>query len=83
VNRHFAEWEVPAGADLVTLHPRIDLRTVVGIWEGSHSAIATVAAQFLPWVDVEVIPVATVEENIQSMVAGRLVKPPWTIAVST
>jgi hypothetical protein len=34
-------------------------------------------------VDVEVIPVASVEETIQSMVAGGLVKPPWTVASST
>jgi hypothetical protein len=33
--------------------------------------------------DVEVIPVASVEETIQSMVAGGLVKPPWTVASST
>jgi hypothetical protein len=73
----FATWQPPEDAELIELCPTVDMQTVVGVWEATDTAIAVVAAQFTPWLDIEVMPVISVDEAIRSMVLGGLVTPPW------
>jgi hypothetical protein len=75
----FATWQPPEEAELIELCPAVDLHTVVGVWEATDVAMAVVAAQFTPWLDIEVIPAISVDEAIRSMVLGGLVTPPWGV----
>ena len=45
------------------------------MWDASsHGALSTIGAQFLPWADVEIMPVLELQESIAAQAAGGLFK---------
>lgn len=74
---YFAKWSPPEGAQLVDVFLGIDQRTIVSVLEATHEAMAVVTAHFTPWMDVvEIIPVASAETVIGSLVKGGLITAP-------
>jgi hypothetical protein len=58
----------------------VDGTESIGVWESdSHAALSTLYALFLPWADIEIIPVAVVEESIAAQAAGGLFKVSRTL----
>jgi hypothetical protein len=45
------------------------------VWDAdSHAALTTIGAQYLPWADIEILPVVDVQENLTAQAAGGLFK---------
>lgn len=74
---YFTTWTPPEGVKMLELYGALDQRMDIAVFEAaSHEDLAVVIAQFLPWADIEVIPVAGVEEMMASQAKGGLVTLP-------
>ena len=72
---YFTAWTPPAGLTMLHLWTGVDGTESIGVWEtDSHAALTTFSAQFLPWADIEIIPVAGAEEGMAAQAAGGLYK---------
>jgi hypothetical protein len=72
---YFTAWTPPAGVTMVGLWGTVDGTQSVGVWDAdSHAALTTIGAQFLPWADIEILPVVDVQENLTAQAAGGLFK---------
>ena len=75
LNSYFTAWTPPAGLTLLNLWVGVDGTESMGVWEtDSHATLTTVSAQYLPWADIEIIPVTVAEEGIAAQAAGGLFK---------
>jgi hypothetical protein len=71
---YFSTWKPPVGTTLLSLHVALDQKCTIGLWESdSHAALAVAVAQFLPWSEIDVIPVVAVDEAIAAQIAGGLI----------
>src|SRR3954453_14590157 len=72
---YFTKWSPPDGATMVGLWLTVDGTQSIGVWDaGSHAALSTIGAQFLPWADIEIMPVLEVGESLTAQAAGGLFK---------
>ena len=74
---YFVTWKPVDGVEMVHLWMALDLSRVFAVWEADDPLkMATTAANFLPFGDIETIPVGTTEPMIAAMVAGGLMEFP-------
>jgi hypothetical protein len=72
---YFTAWTPPAGTTMVGLWVTVDGTESIGVWDtSSHASLSTIGAQFLPWADIEILPVLDVQENLTAQAAGGLFK---------
>ena len=72
---YFTAWTPPDGTTMVGLWVTVDGTESIGVWDASsHAALSTIGAQFLPWADIEIMPVLEVQENLTAQAAGGLFK---------
>ncbi len=73
VNTYFSTWAPPEGVALVHLWGAVDGSGSYSVWEADgHAALTTLVAQFLPWMDFEMIPIAEPAEFIAAQTVGGL-----------
>jgi hypothetical protein len=70
---YFRAWAPPDGVTMVGLWVTVDGTQSIGVWDAtSHAGLSTIGAQFLPWADIEIVPVLEVQENLTAQAAGGL-----------
>jgi uncharacterized protein DUF3303 len=74
---YFVTWKPVDGIEMVHLWMALDLSRVFTVWEADDPLkVATTVANFLPFGNIETIPVDTTEPMIGAMVAGGLMEFP-------
>jgi hypothetical protein len=74
---YFVTWTPPEGVAMVHLWVALDLGRSFSVWEADDPMkMAIAAANFLPFGDIETIPVGEGEPMIAAMVAGGLMQFP-------
>jgi hypothetical protein len=72
---YFTAWTPPNGVTLLHLWIGVDGTEAIGVWDSDgHAGLSTLGAQFLPWADIEIIPVLEVQESLIAQGAGGLFK---------
>jgi hypothetical protein len=72
---YFLKWSPPEGTTLHGLYPSLDLKQVFGLWEAdTPNVMSVVTAQFIEWMDIDVVPVLPAEETVAAEAAGGLVE---------
>ena len=73
---YFVTWK-PLGVEMVHLWMALDLSRAFSVWEADDPiAMATTAANFLPFGNIETIPIGEGDPMIAAMVAGGLMQFP-------
>ena len=74
---YFVTWKPPDGVTMVHLWMALDLGRAFSVWEADDPMkMAATAANFLPFGDIESIPIGEGEPMIAAMVEGGLMQFP-------
>ena len=74
---YFVTWTPPEGVQMVHLWMALDLSRAFSLWEADDPLkMATMTANFLPFGNIEAIPVGEGDPMIAAMVAGGLMQFP-------
>jgi hypothetical protein len=74
---YFVTWTPPEGVEMLQIWVALDLGRSFSLWEADDPLkLATTVANFLPFGNIEAVPVGEVQSVIGAMVAGGLMKYP-------
>jgi len=74
---YFVKWTPPEGVELLQIWVALDLGRSFSLWEADDPLhLTTMVANFLPFGNIEAIPVGEVQAMIGAMIAGGLMESP-------